>query len=300
MLVRTHTDLISPDPAGLRVLVPTMGALHRGHEALIGRARELARTLSVQPGGGGGRALVVVSIFVNPSQFNEPSDFERYPRDLDRDVEVALAAGADVVYAPSACEVYPEDREIPVGELPPVATEPGLEDRFRPGHFAGVVRVVRRFFELTQPAAACFGEKDWQQLAVIRALIRDEGLGVHIEPVATVREGDQGLALSSRNRLLSDADRLKAHSISEALRAARTSRTPDQAERAMAEVLEAGSVRTQYAVVRDAATLMPIAGDVAPMPGSARALIAGQVGGSDDEDAVRLIDNAPACLGNEA
>lgn len=293
--MRTKNELLAPDPAGLRVLVPTMGALHPGHEALISHARVVAKTLTNRPGG---RALVVVTIFVNPSQFNEPSDFERYPRDLDRDVEAALAAGADVVYAPEVGEVYPANREIAVGELPPVATQPGLEDRFRPGHFAGVVQVVRRLFELTNPVAACFGEKDWQQLAVIRAMVHDEGLGVHIEPVATQREQDGGLAMSSRNRLLGDADRISALSISEALRAARSAKTPDQAERAMAEVLEAGGVRTEYAVVRDAATLMPLEPNLTPEPGSARALIAGSVG--QPPAAVRLIDNSSACRAGDA
>ncbi len=274
MLIQAISDL--PDaPEGSRVLVPTMGALHEGHLHLIRRARALSR---------GGQ--VVVSVFVNPTQFNEAADFERYPRDLASDVEAATGAGATHVYAPPAEEVYPPGVDVRVGVLPRVATEPGLEDAFRPGHFDGVVQVVRRLFELVRPQVACFGEKDWQQLAVVRAMAGDEELGVHIEAVETVRE-EGGLAMSSRNRLLSPADRQTALAIYAGLRAARSARSPAAAELAMARALEVPGLEVEYAVVRDAQTLLkPSAGRSEGL----RALVAARVGAR-----VRLIDNGPAC-----
>ena len=123
---------------------------------------------------------MVVSIFVNPTQFNEDADYRRYPRDTEVDAARAFAAGADVVWAPAVGAVYPPGAEVPVGDLPAVATGPGLEDRFRPGHFEGVVQVVRRLFAMTEPVAAVFGEKDWQQLQVVRAMVAAESLGVEI------------------------------------------------------------------------------------------------------------------------
>ncbi len=279
MLVRTIHDL-NPAPNARRVLVPTMGALHVGHQRLIERARELA-------GDGDLNGEVVVSVFVNPSQFNEPTDFERYPRDLDRDAEMAMEAGASWVYAPAVDEVYPPGARVEVGELPLVATQPGLEDSFRPGHFAGVVRVVRRLFELVEPDSACFGEKDWQQLAVVRAMSEQEGLGVRIEPVATVREAS-GLAMSSRNRLLTKAGLEQASAIGRGLRSARGASTPGEAQRAMEAALAEAGIEAEYAAVRDAWTLMPVE-DHRRATAPVRGLVAAWVEG------VRLIDNAEVC-----
>lgn len=255
------------------VVVPTMGALHDGHATLIRRARAVADQRGL-PG-------VVVTVFVNPTQFNEKSDFERYPRTLDADAETCRAAGADVVFAPAVDEVYPPGREVAVPRLPAVATEPGLEDAHRPGHFAGVCQVVKRLFELTRPSAAVFGEKDWQQLQVVKAMVAQEGMGIEIIGEPTVREAD-GLAMSSRNRFLKPEERAAALALSRALRAAGLHETPERAEEAMhAELAAAGpGAATEYAVVRDAQTLL------AWRPGRpGRALIAARVG------AVRLIDN---------
>ncbi|MHC4947740.1 MAG: pantoate--beta-alanine ligase [Planctomycetota bacterium] len=252
------------------VLVPTMGALHAGHLALVRRAVEV-------PG------PVVVSIFVNPTQFGPGEDFERYPRDPDADLAAAAAAGADAVFLPDVETMYPPDRPVPVPPLPAVATEPGLEDACRPEHFAGVCQVVARLFDLVRPAAAVFGEKDYQQLLVVRAMVRDEaprwgGLDVVAHP--TVREPD-GLALSSRNAYLTDAERPRALGLSRALHAAATEPDPGAAEAVMARVLDDHGLRADYAVVRDAETLEPLAAAVRPR----RGLIAAHLG------AVRLIDN---------
>src|SRR5262249_1123515 len=138
------------------VLVPTMGALHEGHAALIRRGAAMARERGVAGGG-------VVSIFVNPTQFNEASDSQRYPRTLEAGTAMGRECGASVVFAPAAPEVYPPDWSVPVPPLPAVAQRPGLEDAARPGHFAGVCQVVLRLFELVRPAVSLFGEKDWQQ-----------------------------------------------------------------------------------------------------------------------------------------
>lgn len=254
------------------VFVPTMGALHAGHEALIRRARELAD---------GPRGAVVVSVFVNPVQFNEASDFEAYPRMLERDVEVCHGLGVDVVFAPSVGEMYPEGVEDGGGVpgLPGVAVEPGLEDRWRPGHFAGVCRVCRRLFEVVGPRAAVFGEKDWQQLQVILAMVAMDGTGIEIVGHPTVRERD-GLAMSSRNARLSGSERVQAVSVSRALEAARGEDDPARSEAAGLRVLDEAGVEVEYFVVRDAETLMEWR---AGRPG--RVLAAVRVG------ATRLIDN---------
>ncbi len=253
-----------------RVFVPTMGALHAGHASLIRRASSIARAR-------GGE--VAVSIFVNPTQFNEAADYARYPRTIDADAEICGAAGADVVFAPEADEVYPAGRVIRVPDLPRVATAPGLEDAKRPGHFAGVCQVVRRLFEIVRPSVAVFGEKDWQQLQVIRAMTAQERLGIEIVPGATVREAD-GLAMSSRNRFLSEDDRRRALSISRVLRESERFKSRRDFEAWMVGEMRAAGLTVEYAVVRDGATLEE------PGAGAMRALIAARVG------SVRLIDNA--------
>lgn len=261
------------------VLVPTMGALHEGHAALL---RQAARRAA-------GDRPVVATIFVNPTQFNESTDFERYPRDLDRDLAVAATAGASAVFAPDVATVYPPDAPVPVPPLPLVATQPGLEDRHRPGHFAGVAQVVARLLDLLRPSAAVFGEKDWQQLQLVRAMVRDAAAAtpdrwpdLEILTGATIRESD-GLAMSSRNRLLSEEARHAARGIPRALQLAHSAQHPPTAERLMRETLEAHGLEVEYAVVRDAETLLPIGDFRSPT----RGLIAARVGG------VRLIDNQP-------
>ncbi len=255
------------------VLVPTMGALHAGHLALVSAARaEAARR-------GGGKP-VVVSVFVNPTQFNDPKDLDRYPRTLDADSAGCERAGADIVFAPSPDEVYPPGQLFPTPALPAVAAGPGLEDASRPGHFAGVCQVVERLFELVRPAAAIFGEKDWQQLKVIEAMARDLRPDLSIIAHPTAREPD-GLAMSSRNVFLTPADRSRARALWRGLAAARDRSTPMAAEAAMREVLEREGIAIEYAVVRDAWTLL------GPVEGCAsRALVAARLG------TVRLIDNA--------
>jgi pantoate--beta-alanine ligase len=185
-------------------LVPTMGALHEGHLRLIARAREECQ-------------IVVVSLFVNPTQFDRRADFDHYPRTMDADLEMCRAAGVDVVFAPTAEEMYPEPPGVTV-EPGPVATH--LCGKFRPGHFKGVATVVAKLFNIVRPEAAYFGEKDFQQLALIRQMARDLSMGIGIRAVETVREAD-GLAMSSRNRRLKADQRRAAAVIYRALCAAR-------------------------------------------------------------------------------
>lgn len=275
------TPILITDAAALQpfhgcVCIPTMGALHEGHLSLIRQGRHLA---AGKP--------VLVSIFVNPTQFGPAEDYARYPRTLESDLAMCAQAGADAVFAPSVDAIYPGgiDNLPPQPPLPPVATQPGLEDRCRPGHFAGVCRVVRRLYELIQPATALYGEKDYQQLLTLSAQAQDENLGVTVLGQPTVRDPD-GLALSSRNIYLSPVQRSRALSLIKSLRAAAElarQRVPMPAvEAEMRSLLLAHQVAVEYAVVRDARTLMPLADWSA---GPARALIAGKVGST------RLIDN---------
>jgi pantoate--beta-alanine ligase len=254
--------------------VPTMGALHEGHAALVRRAAALGRP-------------VVVSVFVNPTQFEPGTDLDRYPRTPERDDQVARSAGADIVFAPRAEDVYPPGVEIPVPPLPAVATEPGLEDAFRPGHLAGVCQVVARLFDLVAPSVAVFGEKDFQQLLVIEAMVEETARrqprrwpGLRVERHPTVREPG-GLACSSRNAYLEPPQRGAALGVVRALRAADAAGSVEEAERLMRLTLQAHGLEAQYAVVRDARSLQPLTGKGQP----ARALIAARAG------AVRLIDN---------
>ena len=256
------------------VLVPTMGALHAGHASLIQQGAEIAERRSYDGG-------CVVTIFVNPTQFNDAADFQRYPKTLEADLAICAANGAACVVTPTPEMVYPPDESIPVPPLPEQATKPFLEDRLRPGHFEGVCQVVLRLFQLTKPKAAIFGEKDWQQLQVVRAMTREQGLSIEIIPGPTVRE-EGGLAMSSRNRFLTPDERIRAFAISRGLRAAGTESTPQDAERRLGAELASAGIAPDYAVVRDAETLL------APMPGRpVRAIVAGRVG------TVRLLDNAP-------
>jgi len=258
-----------------RVCVPTMGALHEGHLELVRRGVAYCAERRWPPS-------VVVTVFVNPTQFNDAGDFQRYPKMLEEDCALCDAAGAACVFAPTVADMYPGGAIAFAGELPAVATEPGLEDALRPGHFAGVYQVVERLFRLVQPAAAVFGEKDWQQLQVVRALVAGSGLPVDVVGVPTVREAD-GLAMSSRNRFLSVEERRRSLALVRALRAAGQQATPTGAEAAMRHELEREGIVPDYAVVREGRTLRAVGDDA----GGVRAVIAAKVG------SVRLLDNGP-------
>jgi pantoate--beta-alanine ligase len=218
-------------------LVPTMGALHEGHRTLVRRAHDFADT-------------VVVSVFVNPLQFGANEDLDKYPRTLDADVAAVEEEKADLVWAPSVDDVYPGGRPLTTIEAGPVGTL--LEGVTRPGHFNGMLTVVAKLLNSVRPDVAVFGEKDAQQLALVRAMVRDLDLGVQIEAVPTVRE-DDGLALSSRNRYLSPEQRQSALAISRALRTGSLS-----AARAVLAT-EAG-LRVDYCELVQPSTFQPLAG----------------------------------------
>jgi len=188
--------------------VPTMGALHAGHQSLIQRAAS------------GAAAQVLVSVFVNPLQFGPSEDFERYPRNLERDAEQAAAAGADALFAPSVAELYPAGEAELTRLQPPDSLQQVLCGRHRHGHFNGVATVVLRLLGLIRPDQLLLGEKDWQQLVILRRVIRDLGLPLAVVGCPTAREAD-GLALSSRNRYLSAEERRRASALPQALIAAR-------------------------------------------------------------------------------
>jgi pantoate--beta-alanine ligase len=251
--------------------VPTMGFFHQGHRSLMRRAREE-------------RGFVVVSIFVNPLQFGPGEDFEAYPRDPDRDLATAEAEGVDLVFAPEVDEVYP-------GGLPDVTVDPGplgerLEGASRPGHFRGVATVVAKLFHLVGPSAAYFGEKDAQQLAVIRRTVRDLSFPVEVVGCPIVREPD-GLALSSRNVYLSAEERAAATCLFRALQEGQASAGAGEREAKairgrMEEVIGAEPlVDLDYAAVVDEDTFE----EVDRLDRPARALVAARVGKP------RLIDN---------
>jgi pantoate--beta-alanine ligase len=260
------------------VLVPTMGALHEGHRALLRRAREIA-----SPHGS-----VVVSVFVNPLQFGADEDLDRYPRALEHDVLIAAAEGADLVFAPSAAQMYPQPQVItvdpgPVGRV--------LEGASRPGHFAGVLTVVAKLARLVRPDAVVFGEKDAQQLALVRRMAADLELGAEVIGVPIVRDPD-GLAISSRNRFLSVAERRTALRLPAALRAGREAAPdgPAAVRKAAGEVLATPAdppLELDYLALVDPGTFEEAGEDHA---GPARLLVAARVG------TTRLIDNIPLSL----
>jgi pantoate--beta-alanine ligase len=260
-IVRTIDDLrtvLAPIRAQKQTiaLVPTMGALHKGHVALFDAAR--------RAGG-----VVVATIFVNPSQFGDPKDFSMYPRDEAADAEVARAAGVDVVFVPTVEELYPPGYATWVTVDGPAA---GLEGAFRPGHFRGVATVCVKLFACVAPTIAFFGQKDAQQVAVIKQVVRDLNLDLEIRVVPIVRDED-GLALSSRNARLSAEERKRALAIPRALDAGlsayRAQRDPVSAARAVLDGLDVDYVA------------------VAEFDGQPTLAIAARVG------ATRLIDNVP-------
>lgn len=253
-LLRTKADLnawLTERHGIARVLVPTMGALHRGHTSLLDQAR----------GEAGKDGDVIATIFVNPVQFGPNEDFDAYPRPLEADLEKCADHGADAVFAPEVSEVYAADRSITVGENRLSTTLCGAS---RPGHFDGVCTVVAKLFNLTRPDAAIFGEKDFQQLAVIRRLVRDLDFPVRIVAGPTVRE-DDGLALSSRNLYLSTEQRAEAPTLARSLRevaaaiASGEIGTPSEARQEFLDRFAAASLaRLDYFEIVDSTTLAPL------------------------------------------
>tara|TARA_B100001750_G_C15400761_1_gene542519 strand:- start:3 stop:782 length:780 start_codon:yes stop_codon:yes gene_type:complete len=238
--------------------VPTMGALHAGHCSLIKKAAEYDLP-------------VVVSVFINPEQFAPNEDFHNYPKNLAKDVELASEHGADIVFAPTNEIVYPHKLKDIV--LPPVATMPRLEDAFRPTHFQGVCKVVSRLFDLVQPIKAIFGEKDYQQLLVIKAMAEKTGRWKNLEIIGSpIVRSQEGLALSSRNCFLSQQQRKIAHCLHKAIAC--------DTEEAMLKLLKNQNLTIDYAVIRNANDLL--------QPNKHqknRALVAVKIGN------IRLIDN---------
>lgn len=239
--------------AGRRIgLVPTMGALHRGHLSLVEAARRRADR-------------VFVSIFVNPTQFNQPEDLERYPRTPERDAALLEEAGCDLLFLPDEATLYPSGPSGSTTWVVPEGPAEGLEGEFRPGHFRGVATVVLKLFGLVRPDLAVFGEKDAQQLAVVQRMVADLHLPVEIVPGPTVREED-GLAMSSRNVRLDPEERRAALVLSRALGQAREAArregaggSADAVRRVLREVL-AGEprARVDYAEVVDAESFQPV------------------------------------------
>ncbi|ACM07302.1 pantoate--beta-alanine ligase [Thermomicrobium roseum] len=250
--------------------VPTMGYLHEGHLALVRRARAENET-------------VVVSIFVNPLQFGPQEDYDRYPRDLDRDLYLLEREGVDAVFAPSVSEMYPSGFSTAVVVTGPIAER--LEGEARPGHFRGVATVVTRLFGLVQPQRAYFGWKDAQQVLVVQRLVQDLALPVDIVPLPTVREAD-GLAMSSRNVYLSPEERVAASAIPRALFAAlERFRSGERAAAAFRELVQrtltTTPVRLEYVSVSDLETFQ----EVEYVERPALLLVAAWIG------TTRLIDN---------
>ncbi|MGH2746036.1 MAG: pantoate--beta-alanine ligase [Thermoleophilaceae bacterium] len=253
-------------------LVPTMGAFHGGHLSLIRRAREQCE-------------VVVVSLFVNPAQFGPGEDLHAYPRDQARDAELAVAEGADVLFAPPVEEIYPDgfDTTVAVAGLTEVLD--GAPEQRGPGHFAAVTTVVAKLFNMAGPDVAYFGQKDAQQALVIRRLVRDLDIPVRIEVCPTVRDRD-GLALSSRNAYLSAADRKRALGLSRALRAAETAVESGRVDagavlEAARGELDAHGIDPEYLELLSATDLSP----VERVNGSTLLAVAAHVGRA------RLIDN---------
>lgn len=282
IIAHAATELPQRPQDGRRAVVMTMGALHEGHLALVRRARELGDQ-------------VVVTIFVNPLQFNDASDLERYPRTMDADCALLEAEGVDAVLAPSVEEMYPGGRPVVtvnagvIGEV--------FEGEHRPGHFDGVLTVVMKLLQLTRPDFALFGAKDAQQVIAVRTMVRDLSLPVEIEAVPTVRDAD-GLALSSRNVHLSPDERERALALSRALAAAADAArngaaAPDVLAQGQAVLDQAAhasaDVRVDYLAALDPRTAQAVPDDYR---GEAVVAVAAHVGDT------RLIDNVTVRIGD--
>ncbi|MFI6908474.1 pantoate--beta-alanine ligase [Nonomuraea sp. NPDC050394] len=266
IVARNRADLVKARGEGRVALVPTMGALHEGHRTLIREARSLA-------------PRVVVSIFVNPLQFGPSEDFSRYPRTLEADLDVCRAEGVCAVFTPVAEEMYHPDRQVSVssGHMGTI-----VEGAVRPGHFDGVLTVVLKLFNLVRPDVAVFGQKDAQQLAMIRRMVADLDLPIEIAGIPTVREPD-GLAMSSRNRYLSPDERQTALALSRALFAGSVESGPARIKAAARAVLDGADLALDYLVLVDPATFAEVGESYT---GEAVLAVAAKVGGT------RLIDNA--------
>ncbi|WP_412540769.1 pantoate--beta-alanine ligase [Longispora sp. K20-0274] len=261
-VIRTRGELASflGPLSGETGVVMTMGALHSGHASLLRLARSRVDRL-------------IATIFVNPLQFGPTEDLDRYPRTLDADLEICRAEGVDAVFTPTVDVIYPVTPSV---RIDPGPTGAILDGASRPGHFAGMLTVVHKLLRLTSADVAYFGEKDYQQLTLIRQMVRDLDMGTEIVGVPTVREPD-GLALSSRNRFLSPAERERALALSRALHACPAG-TAEEILAAAGNELK--GVDLDYLALTD-----PLLGPV--VPGPARLLVAARVG------TTRLIDNAP-------
>jgi len=246
-IVDLQNELFDVRKQGKKIgLVPTMGALHEGHASLVRR--------SVSENG-----VTVVSVFVNPTQFNDQNDLKNYPRDLDADCRLLEECRADYVFAPEVEEMYPvpDTRSF---EYPPVSTV--MEGAHRPGHFNGVCQVVSRLFYIVRPDRAYFGEKDWQQIAVVKAMVRHLQLGVEIVECPIVRDAD-GLARSSRNTLLAPDERAIAPFIYKALREsvdyAKTHTLQDTHDYVVNQINDVDGLRVEYFAIVDGNTLQDVA-----------------------------------------
>jgi pantoate--beta-alanine ligase len=261
--------------AGRRVgLVPTMGALHGGHKSLFRAARETCD-------------VVLATVFVNPRQFGDESDLAHYPRTLERDREIATESGVDCLIVPTLEEMWPDYPKCTPTTVSVSGIGDVLEGSGRPGHFDGVASVVTKLFAVTGPCRAFFGEKDFQQLAVVRQLVHDLGFDVEVVGCPIVRDPD-GLALSSRNARLSPEGRRRALGLSRALSyVATTSARASTLRSTMRTILDDSGIEVAYADVVDPATLESTRDDEA---GCRRALVAGFV------DGVRLLDNGPVTV----
>lgn len=271
--VRAHRSKAQPPVA----LVPTMGALHAGHLSLIDVARRHGKT-------------VIVSVFVNPTQFGTDEDLNSYPRPVRQDLVECEAVGVDGVFHPTPMDIYPPEVPACRVEVPAIADD--LEGRCRPGHFAGVCRIVAKLFNIMQPDIACFGQKDFQQLRVIQAMVADLNMPIGIIECPTVRDAD-GLALSSRNGYLTREQRRHALGLFKALNEAKMmvcsagETDPSVVEQAMKQVMAAYRIEVDYAVVRHRLTLASLDSIDLALTGGVVALVAGRVG------SVHLIDNLP-------
>ncbi len=272
-LIHTITELreylATARKAGKSIgLVPTMGALHAGHLSLVD---VLAAKIPEN-------SEIVVSIFVNPLQFNDPKDFERYPNTLQSDLDALAGIAATVVFAPSPEEIYPQGESTVL--ITPTSADT-FEGLHRPGHFAGMLTVVAKLFNIVQPDYAAFGQKDAQQLFLVRSMVRDLNIPLEIVAVPTMREAD-GLAMSSRNRFLDPENRADALALSAALQAAAKEDSVDAALTAATGILDRAGVALDYFALVDPDTFQEVSGDYR---GEVLAIVAANVG------SVRLIDN---------
>lgn len=245
-IVDLQNELFNARKAGKNIgLVPTMGALHKGHASLIRKSVD-------------DNDLTVVSVFVNPTQFNDKNDLTNYPRNLDRDCQLVESCGADIVFAPTVEDMYPvpDNRHF---EFPPVTTV--MEGAHRPGHFNGVCQVVSRLFYIVHPVRAYFGEKDWQQIAVIKALVKFLGLKVQIVECPIVREAD-GLAMSSRNSLLTKDERAVATNIYRVLKSSvdysKNHSVEETRDYAVDEINKVEGLKVEYFSIVDGNTLQDV------------------------------------------